>query len=221
MTLNVVPKSSDDVLVVPISDSNPDVPGTGIYLYWIPLGAGGSGLVRFNGRVYERIGAWIERRSPLDLFHTALEVRLPEGRYVVETMWPSPDDEPQTRGVTVSGPVFTSWLSFTRVFRYEVRCWRDGMLPDAGEAVGGPQLVTTDEMRARHLLSLTIQVPPRTWGRDELGLGEMWNSNSVIAWLLARSGAPIETLTAPEGGRAPGWDAGLATARQRRSDRIH
>ena len=207
------------MLVVPISDSNPGVPaGTGIYLYWIPLGAGGSGFVRFNGRVYERIGAWIERRTPLDLFHTALEVRLPEGRHVVETMWPSPDNEPQTRGVTVSGPVFASWLSFTRVFRYEVRCWRDGILPDAGEAVGGPRLVTNDEIMARHLLSLTIQVPPRIWGRDEFGLGDMWNSNSVIAWLLARSGAPIEMLAAPEGGRAPGWDAGLATALQRRSD---
>ena len=194
--------------------------GTGIYLYWIPLGAGGSGFVRFNGRAYERIEAWMERRPPLDLFHTALEVRLPEGRYVVETMWPSPDGEPQTRGVTVSGPVFSSLLSFTRLFRYEVRCWRDGMLPDASEAVGGPRLVTSDEVRARYLLSLTILVPPRTWGRDELGLGDMWNSNSVIAWLLARSGTPMDMVAAPDGGRAPGWDAGLATAGQRRSDVI-
>ena len=34
----------------------------------------------------------------------------------------------------------------------------------------------------------------------------MWTSNSVVAWLLLVSGhAPTPP---PEGGRAPGWDAG-------------
>jgi hypothetical protein len=47
----------------------------------------------------------------------------------------------------------------------------------------------------------------------------MWNSNSVIAWLLARSGLPVSTIKPPAGGRAPGWQAGLVTAyRQQRSD---
>jgi hypothetical protein len=52
------------------------------------------------------------------------------------------------------------------------------------------------------------------WGRDELGTGEMWNSNSVIAWLLARSGLPTDAIRPPAGGRAPGWEAGLVTARR-------
>ena len=43
----------------------------GADLYWIPLGAGGW-FVRLNGRIYEAITAFRERRSPLDLFHTAL-----------------------------------------------------------------------------------------------------------------------------------------------------
>jgi hypothetical protein len=38
---------------------------TGIYLYWLPLGAGGS-FVRFNGRVFEFVQARIESgRFPL------------------------------------------------------------------------------------------------------------------------------------------------------------
>jgi hypothetical protein len=47
----------------------------------------------------------------------------------------------------------------------------------------------------------------------------MWNSNSVISWLLARSGLPAEAIRPPAGGRAPGWQAGLVAAcRQQRSD---
>lgn len=57
-------------------------------------------------------------------------------------------------------------------------------------------------------------MPTPVWGRDEHGAGEMWNSNSVIAWLIARSGLPAESIHPPAGGRAPGWCAGLAVARR-------
>jgi hypothetical protein len=63
---------------------------TSIDLYWIPLGAGGAGLVRFNGWVYEAIKARGERRRPLDLYHTALEVRVPEGASPSRTRGPVP-----------------------------------------------------------------------------------------------------------------------------------
>ena len=56
------------------------------------------------------------------------------------------------------------------------------------------------------------------WGRDELGTGEMWNSNAVVAWLLARAGLPVDDITPPPGGRAPGWQAGLITARRQQQD---
>ena len=49
-------------------------------------------------------------------------------------------------------------------------------------------------------------------GRDELETGEMWTSNSVIAWLLARSGLPTDAIRPPAGGSAPGRTAGLAVA---------
>jgi hypothetical protein len=41
----------------------------------------------------------------------------------------------------------------------------------------------------------------------------MWNSNSLISWLIARSGLDVEAVHPPAGGRAPGWDAGLVMAR--------
>lgn len=184
----------------------------GIELYWIPLGAGGSGFVRFNGRVYEALLARRDRRQPLDIYHTALVVEVPEGRYVVETTWPQPDADGESRGVVRSGPVFANWLAFTRVFRYEVRCWLYGDLPDADQAVDGPHLVSTDPEEARTLLSLAGSVPTHTWGRDVAAAGDMWNSNSVISWLLARTGFDMAVIRPPTGGRAPGWQAGIVVA---------
>jgi hypothetical protein len=42
----------------------------------------------------------------------------------------------------------------------------------------------------------------------------MWNSNSMIAWVLAATGIPVSVIRPPAHGRAPGWDAGLAVARR-------
>jgi hypothetical protein len=65
------------------------------------------------------------------------------------------------------------------------------------------------------MLALDSSVPTPVWGRDQLHAGEMWNSNSVIAWLIARSGLDAETIRPPRGGHAPGWDAGLVVADRR------
>jgi hypothetical protein len=46
----------------------------------------------------------------------------------------------------------------------------------------------------------------------------MWNSNSVISWLIARSGLDIDSIEPPAGGRAPGWRAGLVVARSQQLD---
>ena len=40
------------------------------------------------------------------------------------------------------------------------------------------------------------RTPP--WGRDEFKVGEMWNSNSVISWLLERSGIGVEVAGTAE-----------------------
>jgi hypothetical protein len=42
----------------------------------------------------------------------------------------------------------------------------------------------------------------------------MWNSNSVIAWLIASSGIDTEPIRPPASGRASGWQAGLVVARR-------
>ena len=183
-----------------------------IELYWLPLGAGGW-LVRLNGRIYEAIHAFLERRRPLDLYHSALIVRVPEGRFVIEDAWPIPDADGAARGVAVEGPVASRRMARFRVFRYEVRRWRNGVIADVNEAVASPQLLSDDLLRARRLLDLVGSLPSPVWGRDELKTGEMWNSNSVIAWLLAQSG-PTDAIRPPAGGRAPGWQAGLTTARR-------
>jgi hypothetical protein len=139
---------------------------------------------------------------------------VPEGRFVIENCWPIPAADGPSRGVLVEGPVGSRRMARWRMFRYEVRRWRDGVIADADEAVASPQLLSDDPALAYRLLDLVGSRPRPVWGRDELGTGEMWNSNSVIAWLLARSGLPTDTIHAPAGGRAPGWQAGLITARR-------
>jgi hypothetical protein len=182
-------------------------------LYWIPLGAGGH-FVRFNGRVYEAIKAARERRRRFDLYHTALVVGLDGQRYTIEVA-PSPDADEASRGVVGTGAVGSRWLCRLRVFRYEVRCWQGGSIPDIAEAVGEPCRLTTDPRIARRLIDLAAVVPRPVWGRDELETGDMWNSNSVVAWLLATSGLTMDRIHPPAHGRAPGWHAGLEVARRR------
>jgi hypothetical protein len=49
-----------------------------VELYWLPLGAGGH-FVRLNGRVYEALAARLQRRLACDLYHSALQIQVPEG----------------------------------------------------------------------------------------------------------------------------------------------
>jgi hypothetical protein len=193
----------------------PDHREAGIDLYWLPLGAGGS-FVRLNGRVYEAIQARRERRPARDLYHSALEIRVAEGRFVIETAWPIPDATPASRGVALEGAVGSRRLARFRLCRYEVRRWRDGEIPDVLEAVASPQRVSDDERIAGSVLDLVPSVPALVFGRDELATGDMWNSNSVVSWLLTTSGLPADAIRPPAGGRVPGWEAGITVARRPR-----
>lgn len=184
----------------------------GVSLYWLPLGAGdNTHCVRSNGRVFEAVSAAIQRRERCALYHAALEVRVDGARFVVE-MAPVWSLREPDRGVVAEGPVGLRWLGASRAFRYEVRCWRGGVIPDAAEAVDSPRLVSAGTATARRVLELAPEFPTATWGRDEQRAGEMWNSNSLVAWLLARSGHDVADVVPPAGGRAPGWGAGLAVA---------
>jgi len=98
------------------------------------------------------------------------------------------------------------------MFRYELRRWRDGVIADISEAVDSPRRLSSDLRDARRILELMPEMPTLVWGRDELGAGEMWNSNSMISWLIARTGLDVDLIKPPAGGRAPGWNAGLVVA---------
>lgn len=183
-----------------------------VELHWIPLGAGAH-IVRLSGHLYEVLSARIHRRPPMELFHSALTITLPEAAYTVEQA-PVPDLHGDRRGVVAEGPVGVRGAGRLRLFRYEVRCWRNGSIPDLGRAGATSQLVSVDPATARRILEVVPSIPTPTWGRDELSTGEMWNSNSVIAWALTRSGIDARRLAPPPRGRAPGWHAGIRVALQ-------
>jgi hypothetical protein len=185
-----------------------------VELYWIPLGAGGSPLVRLSGRIFEWISARRERRRPRQLHHAALVIERDGIRWAIE-MAPAWQLVADDRGVVASGPVGAPLLGRSRWFRYEVRRWPGGRIPDLDHAHGEPAVIATDRVRAGALLRALEEVPALTWGRDELGFGEMWNSNSLVSWALERSGHAASSLTPPDDGRAPGWHAGLALAARR------
>jgi hypothetical protein len=181
-------------------------------LYWIPLGAGpGTHLVKASGWTYEHLLAQRSGRPPRSLFHSALLVRARGSTYAIEMgpAWGGPAGE---RGVTGIGSVGISGLGRCPLFRYEVRCWRDDYLPDATEAVEGPHRLSSDGQDSRQLLALVPSFPCLTWGRDELRTGDMWNSNSLVSWLLTSIGRDVTGVRPPNRGRAPGWIAGIVAA---------
>jgi hypothetical protein len=156
-----------------------------VLLYWLPLGASGRS-VRWNGRIFEAVLAHHERRAAKSLYHSTLEITLGCDRFIIE-MAPVWSDRDPGRRLVQEGPVGARWLGRSALFRYEVRVWRDGRIPDVSEAVGGPRCVGEDPARAQ----------------------------TLTAWLLALSGHDVHGITPPIGGRAPGWTAGLALSRRR------
>jgi hypothetical protein len=184
----------------------------GVYLLWIPLGAGAAvPVAHWCGRAYEAASARREHRQRQDLFHAALEIETRGDRYVVE-MTPAWGSAHNTANSVASGPVAFKVLGRSRFFRYEVHCWRNGVIPDRDHAVGDPQRLSSDPETAGRILDLASKCPRARWGRDEYGTGDMWNSNSLVAWLLARAGVPTTEVQPPSNGRAPGWRAGLVAS---------
>lgn len=102
---------------------------------------------------------------------------------------PIPDTAgPRDRGVVAEGPVGLRWHGAWHVFRYEVRRRPAGTIPDLCYAVASPVVLTHDSAVVDQVLDLVPLAPNPVSGRDELDTGEMWNSNSVISWLLTTAG---------------------------------
>lgn len=188
-----------------------DAPGPGVLLCWIPLGAGGPRVVRASGRAYEAVAALRDRRRPRALVHAALLVRPASGPEVAVEVTPVWGQPPVDRGVVATGPVGARPLGRSRLFRYEVRCWAGGAVPDLAWALARRR-VSADPRVAERLLAAAPGVPARTWGGRARGDRDMWTSNSVVAWLLGAAGLDPVPHGPPPGCRAPGWDAGVRAA---------
>jgi len=186
---------------------------TDLVLYWIPLGAG-TQVVRACGRAYERLMALMQHRPPQELYHSAL-VATVDGIATVIEMTPVPDSDGWSdRGVVAEAPVGCRPAGRFRVFRYEIRRWQGGTIPDLASAVGSPVPLTSDPALVMQALAAVQSVPTAIWGRDQLRAGEMWNSNSVVAWVLTQVGLIDRAGQPPRHGRAPGWDAGVSVGRR-------
>lgn len=179
-------------------------------LWWLPVGGGGH-VVIHTSAWWERWRALREDRRRRPLFHAALEIFDGDARYVIE-MTPAWGQRTVARGVVATGPVGARGLGMLRLFRYEVRCWRGGEIPDRAWAVGPPVRLSLSPAEAQALLGRVPNVPRLVWGRDEFGIGDMWNSNSLVAWLLCSAGVNAAQLTPPNGGSAPGWASGIVAA---------
>lgn len=173
-------------------------------VWWSAVGADAP-VARHASAWWERAVAAREHRALAALVHAMLEVVVDGDAWAVE-MAPTwgRGSAAQSR-VVVVGPVASPLLGWCPLFRYAVRVTPGGADHGAAVAVG-------DELRTtRDLLGDLVHLPLRTWGRDEARVGDMWTSNSVVAWLLVRAGT--DPPGPPPGMRAPGWAAGLAAAR--------
>ena len=192
----------------------------GVELLWIPLGAGSRlPVVRASGWLYETLAAARDRRPRRSIFHAALRVWLEDTWYAIEMApaWGAGAHGP----AVVVGPVGLRALGRYRAFRYQVRCRERGTIPDASSAVGGPVWLSDRPEAARRLLDAVPDTPALTWGRDDLRTGAMWNSNSLIAWLITRAGLDAATVHPPQDGRAPGWRSGVVAAQANASTGGH
>ena len=190
---------------------------TGVDLYWLPLGAGGHS-VRLNGIASSRPSPRaLQRRARRDLYHAALEVRRPDG--------PVGDRAGALPGADGARA------------RRRGRGRRWGCEPRAGCACsatrsaagvdgvdprrrGGRRQPAPPDRRPASApggcSSSCRSVPTPVWGRDELRAGEMWNSNSLVSWLIARTGLDVDVDPAPPGRTR----ARLAGGRRRRPPRV-
>jgi len=194
----------------PVMPAQPGSPG--LDLYWIPLGAGAR-TVRISGMLYEALAAFVQHRPRRAIYHSALVATTTAGGTVIE-MAPVRDARGrQERGVVAEGAVGSRLIRPFRLFRYEIRRWPNGVIPDLPYAIASPVRIADEPDVVQQVLDLVPFVPTPVWGRDELHAGEMWNSNSVIAWVLASAAVDTKVGRPPGNGRAPGWDAGLLAAR--------
>ena len=78
-------------------------------------------------------------------------------------MTPIVDGQGHQRGLVAEGLVGTRWAGRFRMFRYEVRKWRNGVIPDLGEAVARERLSNHERDARRPAIPISgIVIQPTT-----------------------------------------------------------
>ena len=172
--------SEDRRLVAPAArQGHRPVMSAAVDLYWIPLGAGaGRAIVQWSGRLCEALAAALARRPRCDLFHSALEIHVEGVTAAVEMapVWMKRGD----RGVVAEGPVGARFLGRSRLFRYEVRCWRGGSIRTWQLQWAGP--------------SGSAAIPTQPGGSSTSSRSSQPAHGVVTSWARARCGTRTRSL---------------------------
>ena len=139
----------------------PLTPGDGVELHWLPLGRGR--ILRAAQRPRLRGGGRaVGGRAPSATCTTRRSPCTATAPVTVVEMTPSTGGPPgpdARRGGGGAGRRAAGSPAL-RVLRYEIRCWRDGMIGDIDEAVGDPLRLSDDAEVARRIIAPAPQVPP-------------------------------------------------------------
>lgn len=181
-----------------------------VKLIWVPVVGGASvdDILEFIAKFY------IDNPDGKTLFHSALEIQLPEGgecnRYIIElTESVSDKAESAKVGETVQHNIFGP-------FGYTIRLYRNGQEEDHERSK--PRILLTNDCGiASNIVAFVKaqEIPDLDYGKKigtRSGAADRWTSNSVVAWLLQRTGLNPGGIFPPDGGIAPGWDAGSSYA---------
>lgn len=86
---------------------------------------------------------------------------------------------------------------------------------DPGRGGSGGQSATVEQRLHRGGTDALAgaRLPNGRLGARRVRTGDIWNSNSLVSWLLVRSGHDVGSVRPPPHGRAPGWAAGVAIGR--------
>ena len=87
--------------------------------------------------------------NPCGLYHSALVATLGDDHYFIEMapVPPPPTRCHPTEASSHDGAVGSPLAERLRTFRYEIRCWRNGNIPDLHHAVEQPCLADTRRTR--------------------------------------------------------------------------
>jgi hypothetical protein len=163
---------------------------------------------------WERLRALKAGRSPRELLHVALEVQLDSStKFVIELVPAGFGPARTSTGVVGNGPILSRALGWMRMFQYEIRRWKNGVVEAKDKSTRPPSTYVITRDQALQIIDGASRAPRHPWGQDVLGNGDMWNSNSLVSFVLVSAGMDPAAIEPPASADWPGWDTGVALAR--------